>query len=505
LSNRINKLMPYTAMRAFAPFALSVALNRGLSLISVPLIAHHLTPSDYGRFELIASYLAFAAILLTFAVPDLIFRFAINGGEQERKQVTAGIMGASIGLSVMGGLLLQLSVPLIEHYHPGLAEDRILSIGFFSAAMSPLLEVALAWLRVSGHGRQFFICVALRSVGHIGFMYLTLSHGYGLWGLVLGNAGVDAVLVIFLVGRQLAQTGIAFNKETMERMIAYGLPLVAGSVAIFILGSFNRWILALHVAEDQLAMYGIGIKVSVALAFCMQPFALWWNAQRLGLLRDRESLNKSARIVGGAFVLLALAAVSVSLTGPLVIHLALPPAYAEAAVLVPWLVAIAVLHEAGELTNAGTYAARHGYWALGINASAAAVAVVGDFSFIPGHGVMGAIYAGAAAETVRLILFALHGRYEAPVPYPLRSLLLLCAVAMAFVAGAPAENDLLMIGAWLSLSLCGVVLTAVFTGLIPLLPDGPVAILQKVRLFLWHTAIGERLRYARTIVRSWRT
>jgi O-antigen/teichoic acid export membrane protein len=424
-------------LKRFAPLAATVALTRGLSIVTIPIVSRYLTPSDYGQLELISTTLEVAGLVLSFGMADTLFRFCADTDERGRRSAAAGLLGAALIGSLVIGILLQLGVFAVLNALPAIGSGTTLRIGLFAATLTGLIELPLAWMRFRGHLGQFFCFMSLRSVAQAVMMILTLRAGFGVGGIIAGNACVDVVIVTALVTRQFFETGVRLDGALIRRTLKYGAPLVGGSLAMFVLGACDRWFLAAYVAVAEIAFYGMAAKLSLAVSLSLQPFSMFWYARRLAVFHQPAGLERSAKAVGLGFVVLTCGALAVAVTGSLFITLALPPSYARAAVFLPWLVAIAFLNEASSLVNVGSYLGHRTTGVMVINAAGAAIALTGYIVLVPHYGVAGAIAATLAGQSLRFILFALHGHKRAPIPYPIPAIAWIVALALLAFAAAP--------------------------------------------------------------------
>ena len=97
------------------PYALSIALTKGVSLALMPWVAAHLSPTEYGRIEVVASIIEFFGLVFACGLADTLFRFAGgNCSADERRGRAASIAGSAIMLAVICAVLLQAAAPLIQ-------------------------------------------------------------------------------------------------------------------------------------------------------------------------------------------------------------------------------------------------------------------------------------------------------------------------------------------------------------------------------------------------------
>lgn len=441
-----------SALGWFIPYALSVLLTKGMAIVTIPLITGYLPPEEYGRLELVASVIEVAAIVLSFAIGDVLFRLAATSDPAEAKRQAAAIAGGALALAIVVGASLQIALWTLAPAQGFVVDRALLSLGLLSASLSGLIAFPLAWQRCRGAPRMFLAFVAGRSILQTTCMAITLPLGWGATGLLMGNAVVDVALVATLMTLQARDTGVSFDVEVLRRALRYGAPLVGAALAMFVLGACDRWFLIGAVDAATLAHYGLAMKLAMVVALAVQPFGLWWYARRIRVLGEADGLRRSADAVAVGFALLAMGAIAVALAGPALIARLLPAGYAAAGDYVAWLVLIVVMNEACSLLNVGSYVGRSGAAPLVVNAAGAVVALIGYILFVPRYGVEGAIGATIAGHAVRLVLFVAYGRKRAPAPYRYGLICIMAAIATGAVINAPPHDDILatvalMIGA----------------------------------------------------------
>lgn len=431
------------ALTWLVPYAASVVLTKGVALITIPLLTQHLTPADYGALELVSSVIEIAALILSFSAADLLFRFTGTSNETEARQNAAAIAGGALLLSILVGGLLQLLVLTARPHLKDIIDVDLLSIGILCASFSALIELPLAWLRSRGSARTFLIYVSIRALLQTAMMALTLTQGYGAFGVIAGNAVVDAIFSLVLLIRQYKETGISIDTNLFRRAAQYGWPLLGGAMAMFILGNCDRWFLAGVVTKEALAHYALAAKLATIVALSMQPFGLWWNARRMRVLMELGGYTTSATAITWGFACLSIGAIWVAIGVPPLIRIALPEAYHPAIDWLPWLILIVAMNETSSLFNVSAYLGKMTTPALVINTSGAAVALAGYILLTPTWGVSGAIAATIAGHSVRLIGYVLHGMRHAPIPYNWTRMLIIAIIALYAAQNNFAHKQLL--------------------------------------------------------------
>ena len=85
---------------------------------------------------------------------------------------------------------------------------------------------------------------AVTAALQVAVMAVTLNAGWGVEGLLAGNAAVDLCISALLLISHIRSCGLRIDRTMFSRAAGYNLPLIGGSLAMFVLGSCDRWFLA---------------------------------------------------------------------------------------------------------------------------------------------------------------------------------------------------------------------------------------------------------------------
>lgn len=421
---------------AAAPLAygLSLALTKGVSLALMPWVAAHLAPSEYGRLEVISSGLEFVGLVLAFGFADTLFRFAGPAETAaEQKRQAAAVAGLAVAVAAACLVILQLAAPAVLALLPLTVEPAVLRLSLAAIAVGALIELPLGWLRLRHRPLLFLTFMGLRAALQLVLIASLVAFAPCAEAVLAGSALSELVLAAALLALQMRDTGLRFSRKSLAWLRGYSVPLLLGGLAAFALGSCDRWFLVGQVPIADLGQYGIAGKIALATAIVVQPFGLWWYARRLRVVGEPGGLQRSADAVALGFALLIAGGASIAIAGPAFVRLVLPAAYAPAATWIPWLVAASVLNESASLLNVGCYARRTAWSVTAVNATGAAVALLGYWLLIPGHGVEGAIAATLLAQATRVVGFLVAGHRHARVPYRTAAMAAFAATGIAVV------------------------------------------------------------------------
>ena len=403
--------------KSIALYGLAIVMMKGFSLISIPLVTSYLTPADFGDLDLAASVIEFVALLSGLCLADMLYRFASGPDAPGKPGEAAAIIGTALIAGSLIGLIAQgMATPIHESLELGISNGAFRA-GLLAACLTGLIELPLAWLRLKNRPVLFLSFVAGRSILQIGLIYLMLNHGAGANGVLYANAAVDTGLSAAMLGIMIRREGIAVRVVAFQRLFSYSLPLVGSALAMFALGAADRWFLADAISREALAHYAIAAKLALATSLAIQPLCLWWYPKRIGILQQPGGISKNAEVWTWGVTILAGGGAMISLAMPLFVWTALPDGYAPALAWLPALIVAIAMNELVSLSNAGAYLGKATWRVLGINCSAAGIALIGYAFLVPLHGIAGAIEATIGAQIFRLVAFAWLTRRTAPVPW----------------------------------------------------------------------------------------
>ncbi len=454
LTTRITTRIP-AGLRVTLAYALAIAWTKALAMLTVPMLTGMLSPADYGRLELLSSAGEIGGLIAGAGLVDTLFRFGGAPGTPAGAQ-TARVAGLALMISCgVLALVAALSGQISAAMPLATPRGDILLLGA-AVALESAIGVPLGWLRMNRRAGSFAAITMLRATLQAGLVVALVWTGHGVEGVLWAGCVSCIIIASLLTVRQARETGLGFAPRESLRLLGYGLPLLGGGLASFVLGTADRWLLAGQVSPEQLGHYGLAAKVALIVALVAQPFELWWYPQRIALSRSAEGIARSGRVVGAGAAALMLAGAAIALAAPTLVGLLAPASYAPAASMVAPLVLALVCQLLSSMANVGCYARASSTQPMAVNAAAAGVALIFYLLLIPGMGVRGAIIATVISQAARLAMFATLSQRSVRIVWPLRRLLATATAAIATGAVplllAPGLNTTLLGGALLALT-----------------------------------------------------
>lgn len=448
-------------------YAISVAAEKGVSLLTIPLMAAYLPPSEYGAYDVAVSVVELVNLIMVLAIGATVIRFASTATtDADARRGVAELLGTALAIVAVFGTLFLIYGPSITTGLGVTTDPLAFRLLLAAAVIAPCIELPLVWMRMKDRAHLFFILVMTRTVAQLVAMALALWLGYGAAGVMAVNGLVLLVFAGVLLVIQLRETGISISQQALGRILTYGLPVVGASLAMFALGNANRFFLPGAVSTETIAHFGLASRLAAVVWLMLYPFDLWWAPRRISTLSEPGGLELGARMWGIGIALLTLAAMGLSLAGPVAVHLLLPKSYEPTIQLLPLLILAQFLHHVTALSNVGIYARDNGYGVLAIDVSGAALAIVGYLVLVPQLGTTGAVLAMLIGNALRLGLYLRIGAKLAPIPYPWVAAIACGVVALFLVQLAPQSGHMVARTAYTAVACLMLLATFWATGLV---------------------------------------
>ncbi|MEI8609484.1 oligosaccharide flippase family protein [Enterovibrio sp. Hal110] len=259
----------------------SIALMKGISLLMLPFITHHLPQAEFGKLEIVSSIAALGSILVGLGLEDALYRFV--GGQNdanERKRMAARIFTLTL---IVGAFVVPAGWMLaawLDAHVPGGLSTYQLRLVLLMLALEGCIAVPLGWLRMQNRATAFFTVAVGRALFHAGLTVVMLLMGRGIDGVLEAGLIAAVMQAIILTALQLKDTGFGFSKDVAKQSLIYSLPIMTSGLMAFSLNGLDRWVLADVASLEDVAQFGVAAKFALAVVLLLQPFGMWWMPKR---------------------------------------------------------------------------------------------------------------------------------------------------------------------------------------------------------------------------------
>lgn len=438
LNSRYKNLLNQSAL-----YGLSIFLMKGISLVMLPIYTHYLTPADYGRLEVLVVFSNIVSIVLAFGLVEALYRFVglADDTEQKKRHATECLSVAAIIAIISYTIFHFYSIDLLTLL-PGIITENELYLLGVALSVGGLINIPLAWLRITERAGLFFTISMLKVLLQVAFTFYGLINGWGITSILAAGAVSSVVVALILCAIQLHDiqpkepqtkgTYIRFSSENIKSILTYAGPIFVGGAATFALSGMDRWLLAEHFGATEIAAYAIAIKFALVPTLLIQPFTLWWFPKRFSMLKEDngKKLNAHYAIIGA--IISVLICGGLGLLGPLLIQWLTPVEYHAAMTILPWLLLCTLFKMLSDLLNLGCFVEKSTQVQMNINLVACGFGGLLLIVLVPLLMVKGALISLISANGLRMALFYYFSQKKVYLPYKFGYLF--SAISAAFIA-----------------------------------------------------------------------
>jgi O-antigen/teichoic acid export membrane protein len=312
---------------------------KGIALLTLPLYTRHVGPEAYGAAESLLTAVILASIFLRVGVGEAFIRFYFDDEDVARRERIARTATATVAWTTTVAALVavafagQLSRLLLNIHDPLLIDCAILGMWAFTN-----LEMAQAQLRVDERARTYVIASGVNVALTVTFtVLLVVVAGEGARGLLLGNFGASAVIVLGLWWALRRRVSLRVRTADLRAMLAFGLPTVPADASVYALQVADRFYLYRVYSHTAAGLYAVAIKLATVVFVAVRGFQYAWPPLAYSVESDEEAARLYSLVT--TYYALATGAVvcAVALLGRWMVRLLAADRYFGAHRALPWL------------------------------------------------------------------------------------------------------------------------------------------------------------------------
>lgn len=422
-------------------------LLRATAFITMPIYTRIFSVDDYGILNFVLTITGLLGAVLILGGDSAYARYFFEAKEHEQRQiVTSSWFGF---LALWSCAVIAIFVPLAGFFSQwsfGSAEEgRFFAIALVTAPVVLINQLCGQALRNQFRARLFTVLNVTTTLLTIGIsLYAVTRLQMGLAGVLMGTLAA-AILVlpvrIFTV-RDLLRP--VFSLTVVLEMLAFGLPLVPASLAIWVFMSSDRILLGKMSTLDQLGLFAVATSVASILVLINGAISQAWSPHAYHVF---ETQPEQARVFYGqvmTYLLIGFGILVVGVTAfsGVLLRVLAAPAFAPSALAVGPMALGIMANATVNITALGISLVKKTKYLAIATWIAAGVNVVLNLVLIPRWGMLGSSWAMAVTYACLSAAYLVIGQRLWPVRYEKRRSLTVVALTVLFTAGVMALPSL---------------------------------------------------------------
>jgi O-antigen/teichoic acid export membrane protein len=419
---------------------------KGIALVTIPLYTRHVSPAGYGAANSLLTAVILASIFLRVGVGEAFIRFYFDDDDFGRRERIARTATATVAWTTSVAALLavlfasELSRLILGFHDPLLLDCAVVGLWAFTN-----LEMAYAQLRVDERARAYIYA----SGANVGLtvlftVLLVVVAGQGARGLLLGNFGASALVVLGLWWVLRRRFSLRVRLSDLRAMLRFGLPTVPADASVYALQVADRFYLFRSYSHTAAGDYSVALQFATVVFVIVRGFQYAWPPLAYSIDSDVEASRLYALVTTYFVLATGIVVAAVALLGRWIVRLLAAPQYFGAHAALPWLALAWTLYGLYQVMIVITGRARATTRNLPAAAAGLLVNVALLLVLVPragaGLGIAGAGIALCGAYVAMLLVMHMLTRRLFAVAFQWRRL----AQASAILAGVAVSGELLL-------------------------------------------------------------
>jgi O-antigen/teichoic acid export membrane protein len=312
---------------------------KAIALLTLPLYTHHLSPDAYGAAEALLTAVILASILLRVGVGEAFIRFYFDDEDAARRVRIARTATATVAWTTTVVALLvvafagELSRLLLSFYDPLLIDCAALGLWAFTN-----LEMAYAQLRVDERARTYVFASGANVALTVLFtIALVVFARQGARGLLLGNFGASALVVLGLWWVLRRRLSLRVKPSDLMAMLRFGLPTVPADASVYALQVADRFYLFRVYSHSAAGLYAVAIKLATVVFVAVRGFQYAWPPLAYSIESDAQAARLYSLVSTYYALATGIVVCGVTLLGRWMVMLLAAHRFLGAYRALPWL------------------------------------------------------------------------------------------------------------------------------------------------------------------------
>jgi len=311
---------------------------KGIALVTLPLYTRHVPTAGYGAYTTLLTAVILSSIFLRAGIGEAFVRFYFDDKDQARRTRIARTATAAVAWTTTVAALLAVAFSgelsrLVLGFEDRLLMDcAILGLWAFSN-----LEMAYAQLRVDERAKAYMYASGANVAMTVSFtIALVVFANQGARGLLLGNFGASAIVVVGLWWVLRRRFSLRVKIGDLGAMLRFGLPTVPADASVYALQVTDRFYLFRSVGHAATGEYAVALQLAGVVFVFVRGFQYAWPPLAYSIDSDTQA-SRLYSLVTTYFVLATgVVVVAVALVGRWLVRI-FPAEYFGAHTALPWL------------------------------------------------------------------------------------------------------------------------------------------------------------------------
>ena len=326
-------------LRTGAAYQAADIVAKAIAVFTLPLYTRHVSSGEYGAYNTLLTSVILASIFLRVGLGEAFVRFYFEDEDRARRDRIARTVTATVAwTTTIAALLAVAFAGPLSHLLLGTTNTELLDCAVVGLWAFTNLEMAYAQLRVDERVGVYVRAAGANVAMTVVFtIVLVVFAGQGARGLLLGNFGASAIVVLGLWWVLRARFSLRAKLTDLRAMLHFGLPTVPAEASVYGLQVVDRIYIYRGYSHSAAGQYSIALQLATVVFVFVRGFQYAWPPLAYSVKSDRVAARLYSLVT--TFFVLATGTVvcAVALLGRWIVRLLAAPEYFPAHTALPWL------------------------------------------------------------------------------------------------------------------------------------------------------------------------
>lgn len=314
-------------------------VSKGIALITLPLYTRHVGRGEYGAYMSLLTAVILSSIFLRVGIGEAFVRFYFDDEDIARRERIARTATATVAWSTTLAALLAIALahPLAKALL-GSNDTTLIYCATVGLWAFTNLEMAYAQLRVDERARAYLYASGSNVAMTVTFtVALVVFAGRGAEGLLLGNFGASALVVLGLWWMLRGRVSLRARMADLRAMMSFGLPTVPADASVYALQVADRFYLYRGYSHAAAGEYSVALQLATVVFVFVRGFQYAWPPLAYSVQSDAQAARLYSLVTTWFVLGTGVIVAAVALVGRWIVRLLAAPVYFDAHEALPWL------------------------------------------------------------------------------------------------------------------------------------------------------------------------
>lgn len=251
-------------MKAVFWLTICTLLQKGISIITVPIFTRIMSTNDYGIFNEFISWENIIQLFTTLSLHTGIFNTAMIKNEDRHSVVVSSYLGLT---SITTIVVFVIYFPFREYISSAMGlEEKVVYFMFLNLFLAPALNLWMAQQRYEYKYVRLVVYTVIYSTINPLISYFVVVHAENMaYGRIASTSIVSSIfygiiyIAIFLKGR------IFFDRDLWKNALIVNIPLIPHFLAGSVLNQSDRLMIGNIVGDSEAGIYSVGYSAAMML------------------------------------------------------------------------------------------------------------------------------------------------------------------------------------------------------------------------------------------------